>query len=171
MKRFSLWCARAIFCTLVSVGGCACAWIRGTPRGPGDFGQGRSELYGNSWQLWVWWATVCPLFYRNHQYLAVDLMRICWCTPLYVGYYWQVGQQTSFSVHNSQITFDFSNSSTIFILVCMQLFRSPHPLMWWCKIGLSHATRLGYRIKCSQCHAWLNCECNIPLMIWFVRNH
>ncbi len=103
VKHFNRRCVKAIFYTFVSVGECERILIGSTLHRPGDFGLERSRLYYGR-------ATVCLLFYRNHHYLVVNLMRKCWYTLLYLGYHWQV-QNT---VWNSWVTHMHHTSDFVF---------------------------------------------------------
>ncbi len=145
---------------------CTLAWV----------GEVRAYWSGLSRMAWLnnsRGTTDCLIFYRNHHYSAVNVMRKCWCTLSYLGY-WQV-QRTSFYAHNSLITFDFSNSSIVFILVCTGSIEVTL-LTWLCtipctrdpvKLGYSGAPWSGCRIECSHCH--IN-AIMVPLrgdIIWF----
>ncbi len=72
----------------------------GYPTKTGWFWSGKKWVIHGREQLWV-------VYFRH--YLAVNLMRKCWCILSYLGYHWQV-QETSFLVHNNPITLNFSNS-------------------------------------------------------------
>ncbi len=72
VKHVSHWGARAMFCTLVSVGGCTCTSIQNTLTIARIILLGvRSgkPLFTN--QHWWGWSTVRVLFDRNHQYSSI----------------------------------------------------------------------------------------------------